>query len=83
MVRLAAGVWIALAAAPLTSQAGLPRFCDQPAALTAAQQARLLRVSAVVKDVLERSGQSVALVSRTGPRSDRPALLAQRLHATP
>lgn len=66
MVRLAAGVWIALAAAPLTSHAGLPRFCDQPTALTAAQQARLLRVSAVVKDVLERSGQSVALVSRTG-----------------
>lgn len=67
-----AGVWIALAAAtPLGAQAGLPRFCDQPATLTAAQQARLLRVSAVVKDVLERTGQRVALVSRSGLDLDR------------
>jgi hypothetical protein len=67
----AAGVWTALAVAtaaavPRVAQAGLPRFCDQPATLTAAQQARLLRVSVVVKDVLERSGQRVALVSRSG-----------------
>ena len=63
---------MALAAAtPLGAQAGLPRFCDQPATLTAAQQSRLLRVSAVVKDVLERTGQRVALVSRSGLDLDR------------
>jgi hypothetical protein len=73
--RAAAGGWIALAAAvPLGAQAGLPRLCDQPATLTAAQQARLLRVSAVVKDVLERTGQRVALVSRSGLDLDRLGL---------
>jgi hypothetical protein len=73
--RTAGRVWIALAAAaPLGAQAGLPRLCDQPATMTAAQQARLLRVSAIVKDVLERTGQRVALVSRSGLDLDRLGL---------
>jgi len=74
----AAGVWTALAAAvawmPLGAQAGLPRFCDQATPLSAPQQARLLRVSATVKDVLERTGQRVALVSRSGLDLDRIGL---------
>lgn len=66
MRRHVAGACAVLAVVPLAVQAGLPRLCDPPATLTAAQQARLLRVSAIVKDVLERSGQRVALVSRSG-----------------
>ncbi len=42
------------------------RFCDRPRSLTAQQQDRLLRVAAVVKDELEASGQTVALVARSG-----------------
>jgi hypothetical protein len=60
-----AGIVLA-AATPLVAVAGLPPLCDQPAALNAAQQARLLQVSAIVKDVLERTGQRVALISRSG-----------------
>lgn len=60
--------------APLAAVAGLPPLCDQPAALNAAQQARLLQVSATVKDVLERTGQRVALISRSGLDLDRLGL---------
>jgi hypothetical protein len=62
------------ATAPLSAQAELPRLCDSATPLTAAQQARLLRVSAIVKDVLARSGQRVALVSRSGLDLDRLGL---------
>jgi hypothetical protein len=48
------------------AQAGALRLCDDPAPLGAAQQDRFLRFAAVVKDTLERSGERVALISRSG-----------------
>jgi hypothetical protein len=48
------------------AQAGTLRYCDSPPALSAAQQDRLLRVSGIIKDELERSGTRVALVARSG-----------------
>jgi hypothetical protein len=47
-------------------QAGGLRFCDDPPGLNAAQQDRLLRFAAIIKAELDRSGQSVALVARSG-----------------
>ena len=41
-------------------------FCDRPSTLTAPQQDRLLQVAAVVRRELAASGQSVALISRSG-----------------
>lgn len=41
------------------------RFCGRPAALSAAQQDRLLRIAALLKDELEAGG-GVALVARSG-----------------
>jgi len=41
-------------------------FCDRPADISAADQDRMLRFTAVVKEQLERSGSEVALVSRAG-----------------
>ncbi len=42
------------------------RLCDRAAPLTAQQQDRLLRFAAIARDELEGSGQSVALVARSG-----------------
>jgi len=42
------------------------RFCDRPAEINAAQQDRLLRFAAVVKQALDRSGHGVALIARSG-----------------
>jgi hypothetical protein len=53
-------------AAAAGCHAGGLRFCDDPPALNATQQDRLLRFAAVVKDELERSGRSVALIARSG-----------------
>jgi hypothetical protein len=58
----AAGAW-ALASA---SAAASLRYCDGPADVSAAQQDRLFRFAAVIKNELEKSGQGVALVSRAG-----------------
>jgi hypothetical protein len=58
---------LVLACAPwAASHAASTRFCDQPAALSAAQQDRLFRFAAVIKAALEQSGQSLAIVSRSG-----------------
>lgn len=57
---------LALGAAASAAGTLLPRLCDRSAALDAAQQDRLLRLAAVVKRELEASGQSVALISRSG-----------------
>lgn len=43
-----------------------PRFCDAPRALSADQHDRQLRFAAVVGEALDASGQSVALVARSG-----------------
>jgi len=53
------GPWSACQAAAL-------RFCDRPAALSAGQQDTLFRFGAIVKEALDASGQSVALVARSG-----------------
>jgi hypothetical protein len=42
------------------------QFCGRASPLTARQQDRLLRVAAILKDELEASGASVALVARSG-----------------
>jgi hypothetical protein len=46
--------------------AGSLRFCDRPASLSLAQQDKLLRFSEVIKAELQTSGQSLALISRSG-----------------
>ncbi len=46
--------------------AGSLRYCDGQPELSTAAQDRLLRVAAIVKAELERSGQSIALVARSG-----------------
>ncbi len=48
------------------AQAGTWRYCDASNKLSAAQQDRLLRVSGLIKDELERSGAQVALIARSG-----------------
>jgi hypothetical protein len=47
-------------------QAGAMRFCDQPAAMSAAQKDQLFRFGAIIKTELDASGQSVALIARSG-----------------
>ena len=42
------------------------RYCDSPPKLSAPQQDKLLRVGAIVKAELERSGANVALIARSG-----------------
>ncbi len=49
-----------------TSQASSTRFCDQPADLNADQKDRLFRFAGIIKTALEDSGQSLALISRSG-----------------
>ena len=49
-----------------SAQAGGMVFCERPAKVTATEQDHVLRFSAVVKDELERSGATAALVSRAG-----------------
>ena len=48
------------------SLAGTLQFCDPPAKLSADQQDRLFRFAGIVKAALEASGQSLALVARSG-----------------
>lgn len=66
--RLRSCLLIGLAAcAPwAASQAGVVRTCDQPERLSPAQKDTLLRFGGIVKDELEKSGQRVALISRSG-----------------
>lgn len=49
-------------------------FCDRPAKVTATEQDRVLRFSAVVKEELERSGAAAAVVSRAGLDLERVGL---------
>ncbi|CAN5199948.1 hypothetical protein BH11PSE10_BH11PSE10_21190 [soil metagenome] len=57
-----AALWLGAGSA----QAGALDFCDRPSTLTAPQQDRLLQFTAVVRHELEASGQTVALISRSG-----------------
>jgi hypothetical protein len=69
-VRAAAGrrglIVAALLVGPALAQAESLRFCDQEPTLGIGQQDQLLRFGAVVKAELERSGQPLALVARSG-----------------
>jgi len=64
VVGALAGALVALG--PGAARAGVMRYCDEPAPLSAAQQDRLLRFGSIVKTELERSGASVALIARSG-----------------
>ncbi len=72
--RLASLAWLAAASlagvgispAQAAGSNASSRFCDRPAETSAAQQDRLLRFAAVVKQALDRSGRGVALIARSG-----------------
>lgn len=65
MIRTAVAALLLLTAA--TARAGLPpRGCDPGRHITAAQQDRLLRFTAVIRQVLAESGTQAALISRSG-----------------
>ncbi len=53
------------------SQAGVLRYCDPPSPLDAVQQDRLFRFAAVIKAELDRSGDALALIARSGLALDR------------
>lgn len=62
-------VWAALLCAALAAapaQASSLDYCDGGTEPNAALQDRLLQVAAIVRDALNQSGQSLALVSRSG-----------------
>ncbi len=71
--RAAAAAALTLAAivGPATAQAAALGHCTEPAALSAAQHDRLLRFTSVIRTALQASGESVALVSRSGTDLDR------------
>lgn len=56
---------------PPPAHAASTPFCTPDPVTTAAQQDRLLRFAAVVKDSLTTSGQRVALIARSGTNLDR------------
>ena len=58
-LTLGLGPWAA-------SQASSTRYCDASPTLSAAQQDRLFRFAEVIKQTLEESGASLALVARSG-----------------
>ena len=56
--------WLCLHWSPC--QAGSLRYCDQQAELSTGQQDKLFRFADIIKTELERSGQRVALIARSG-----------------
>lgn len=65
LVALTALAGSLLASAP--AQAGASsRYCDSESRLTVEHKDRLLRLSALIRDELDKSGAEVAIVSRTG-----------------
>jgi hypothetical protein len=63
IVRALAALLLACAAG---ASSGASRFCDRDQPLTAAEQDRLLRFAAVLREELAATGDGVALVSRSG-----------------
>lgn len=53
-------------AGPAHAGGASSRFCDRAATVDAAQQDRILRFAAIVKEQLDASGHGVALISRSG-----------------
>ncbi|GAA0744616.1 DUF2145 domain-containing protein [Ideonella azotifigens] len=70
------GSWGALPGACLillagTASASSLQFCDLPADLNGAQQDRMFRFAAVVRQVLQQSGSSAAIIARSGQNLER------------
>lgn len=65
-MKLARAVALCLLFAASTAHASAARFCDRSQELSAAEQDRLLRFAAVLRDELAATEESVALVSRSG-----------------
>lgn len=65
-MRGIAALAFALAAAQVQAGSLPPRGCDRPVDVTAAQQDRLLRFAAAVREALAASGSPAALISRSG-----------------
>lgn len=63
---VALGLAASLLILPTPAQASSPRYCDDELDPDATQKDRLFRMAAVIKTELERSGQRVALMSRSG-----------------
>ena len=63
---MAAALAAAAAVAPACVQAAALGHCPEPTALSAAQHDRLLRFASVIRTALRASGDSVALISRSG-----------------
>src|SRR6185436_16779138 len=57
---------ILAAAAWSQCQASAMRFCDKQAQLSADQQDKLFRFGSIIKAELDKSGQSMALIARSG-----------------
>jgi hypothetical protein len=66
IVRALAALLLACAAGAAGASSGASRFCDRDQPLTAAEQDRLLRFAAVLREELASTGDGVALVSRSG-----------------
>ena len=66
MIRRALLLGVAGLLAAGAAQADLLRHCAAPAPLDAAQHDRLFRFAAVVQQVLEASGQRLAIIARAG-----------------
>jgi hypothetical protein len=66
IARALAALLLACAAGVAGASSGASRFCDRDQPLTAAEQDRLLRFAAVLREELAATGDGVALVSRSG-----------------
>lgn len=66
MIRRALVLVLALAAGAAQASSDSSRFCDRTQPLTASQQDKLLRFAAVVREELALTGDSAALISRSG-----------------
>jgi hypothetical protein len=63
LLLLAAAVWCGAQGAVAASA---PMLCDQAAPMSARQEDRLLRFAALIKQELDESGATVALIARSG-----------------
>ncbi len=66
MIRALAAAGLLLLAVGAARAGSPPQGCDRSHAITAAQQDRLLRFTAVVREALAESGAQAALISRSG-----------------
>lgn len=66
MIRRITASAIALAAAAAQAGSLAPRGCERPVEVSAAQQDRLLRFTAAVREALAASGSPAALIARSG-----------------